>query len=435
MEKELNKISSIRAYAEACKYMPGGVNSPVRAWNHLNISPLFIQKAKGPYLYDLDGNKFVDFCLSWGVSILGHANRHIIHATKKALKRGTSYGAPTTEETILAQLISRRIPSMEKIRLVSSGTEAVMTAIRLARAFTGKNIIIKFDGCYHGHSDTLLVNAGSGVTQLNQASSKGIPHETVQYTISLPFNNEEILTQFFEKKGYEVAAIILEIVPANMGVILPKISFLECIQQLATTYQCLIIADEIITGFRHPALTAQQYFAFPADITTLGKIVGGGFPIGVVGGKQEIMDLLAPSGPVYQAGTLSGNPIAVCAGISVLEQLSQPHLIKKIYDNSEYLYHQLNTLTQRYNFQFTRWGSMFSIFLTSSSIDNFYDVKNNIPDAVFTEFFKHMLHLKVYLSPSKYEANFISIYHQKKVLDEVLNKIEFTLKKIYNYAR
>ncbi|MGC8822985.1 MAG: glutamate-1-semialdehyde 2,1-aminomutase [Bacteroidales bacterium] len=285
--KQLSKRKSQDAFAEATRFIPGGVNSPVRAWKHLGTSPIFVQKAREAFLWDIDGNKYTDYCLSWGVFILGHGHPRVIKSVKQALKNGTSYGAPTLQETELARLICNRIPTIEKVRLVSSGTEAVMTTVRLARAYTGKNIIVKFDGCYHGHSDALLVNAGSGVSNLHHASSKGIPEDTVRHTVSLPFNDSESLSQFFEKQGHEVAAILLEIVPGNMGVIIPQTSFLERIQQLAAQYHCLIIADEVITGFRHRLVTAQQEHAFKADLTTLGKIIGGGFPIGAVGGGEK----------------------------------------------------------------------------------------------------------------------------------------------------
>ncbi|MCX7986182.1 MAG: glutamate-1-semialdehyde 2,1-aminomutase [Bacteroidales bacterium] len=431
--KELINIRSQRAFTEATKLIPGGVNSPVRAWKHLNATPIFIEKAKGPYLWDIDGNKYVDYCLSWGVSILGHAHPFVLREVRKAVKRGTSYGAPTLHETRLASIVNQRIPTIEKVRFVSSGTEAVMTAVRLARAFTGRNIIVKFNGCYHGHSDALLVKSGSGLGNIQESSSKGIPDEVVQYTVSLPFNDSASLTRFFEEKGNKVAAILLEIVPGNMGVIIPHQQFLEQIQQLAESYNCLIIADEVITGFRHRMVSAQQYYALKPDITTLGKIIGGGFPLGAVGGREEILELLAPEGPVYQAGTLSGNPVAVRAGIATLTWLSQPLELKKVFDNTVYFENNLRRLAEKYQFQYSVWGGMFSIFLTTKPVVNFHDV-SQIPDYLFAEFHRQLLQRSVYISPSKYEANFISLAHSKKILDDTLNKIEDTIIKIYPYA-
>jgi len=430
---ENNTMQSQKAFAEANRYIPGGVNSPVRAWKQLGVSPIFIQKAKDAFLWDIDENKYTDYCLSWGVFILGHRHPYVIKNVKQALKKGTSYGAPTLQETELARLICNRIPSIDKVRLVNSGTEAVMTAVRLARAYTGRNVIVKFDGCYHGHSDALLVNAGSGLSTLQQASSKGIPEDTVRHTISLPFNETEPITQFFEKHGHTVAAILLEIVPGNMGVILPKPEFIERIQQLAAHYNCLIIADEVITGFRHRLVTAQQEYAFKAHLTTLGKIIGGGFPVGAVGGRSEIMNLLAPMGPVYQAGTLSGNPIGVAAGIATLSLLAQPHQLKKIFDQMSYFEKNMQLLSQKYQFRFHASGTMFSIFLTPEEIINLQSV-SRIPDSLFAEFHQQLRQLNVYFAPSKYEANFISLAHNHKILDDTLNKIEFTIKKIYPYG-
>lgn len=431
---EISNKRSQKAFVEANRFIPGGVNSPVRAWKQLGTPPVFIQKAKDAFLWDIDGNKYTDYCLSWGVFILGHRHPQVIKNVKQALKKGTSYGAPTLQETELARFICSRIPSIERVRLVNSGTEAVMTAVRLARAYTGRNIIVKFDGCYHGHSDALLVNAGSGLSTLHQASSKGVPEDTVRHTISLPFNDAELLTQFFEKHGREVAAILLEIVPGNMGVIIPHVQFLERILQLADQYNCLTIADEVITGFRHRLVTAQQEYAFKADLTTLGKIIGGGFPMGAVGGSKKIMDMLAPEGPVYQAGTLSGNPIAVTAGITTLTLLAQPRELKKIFDHTTYFKKNMQLLAQKYQFQFHDSGTMFSIFLTPEKIENLRSV-SQIPDQLFSEIYHQLRQLNVYLAPSKYEANFISLAHNLKILDDTLNKIEYTVKKIYPYGK
>ena len=319
----MQRILSEKAYKEACKYIPGGVNSPVRALKSVGASPLFVKSAKGAYIRDIDDYEYVDYCGSWGVFILGHADKHVQKAVNNAVKNGTSYGIPTVQETILAKIICESVPSIEKVRFVNSGTEAVMSAIRLARAFTSRDKILKFDGCYHGHADHLLVSSGSGVAQLNQASSSGVPQSFINNTISLPFNNIEKLEELFSTEGCELAAVIIEPVAANMGVIVPDIKFLQRIRELTKQYGSLLIFDEVITGFRLGMGGAQERFNVIPDITTLGKIIGGGFPVGAYGASAEIMSLIAPDGPVYQAGTLSGNPVAMAAGIQTLETVLQ----------------------------------------------------------------------------------------------------------------
>ncbi len=424
----MNTKKSEKAYIEACKYLPGGVNSPVRSFRHLQTSPVFIKKAKGPYLFDIDDNRYIDYCLSWGVAVLGHAHEKVVKAAVKAVENGSSFGAATVYETQLASLITRLIPSIELIRFVNSGTEAVMSAIRLARAYTNRKIIVKFDGCYHGHSDSLLVKAGSGLSQLADKSSDGVIAESIQYTVSLPFNNIEALIDYFRQKGDQVAAIILELVPGNMGVIKPDLNFLETIQELSNKYRCLIIADEVITGFRFKEITAQQHFGLIPHLTILGKIIGGGFPVGAFGGKREIMELLSPLGPVYQAGTLSGNPVAMNAGLVTIEELLKPSNKRKLFDLASDFFSELQKALKPFNVQIEYVGSMFSIFLTDKPVTCFNHV-NELSDKNFAQFYLHLLKKNIYLSPSKAEANFISLAHDEKMLDKTIEKIISVIKK------
>jgi glutamate-1-semialdehyde 2,1-aminomutase len=411
----MNRTNSLKAYAEAVRYIPGGVNSPVRALRSVNASPLFIQKARGTTLKDVDGNRFTDFCLSWGVFILGHAHPSVNSAIRKAVSNGTSYGIPSLQETKLARLVNRYFPSMEKVRFVSSGTEAVMSAIRLARGFTKRNIIVKFDGCYHGHADHLLVSAGSGVAGLNGSSSAGVPDAFTAYTISLPFNDIEAVEQLFREKGGDIAAIIVEPVPANMGVVLPKTGFLEQLRRITTQYQSLLIFDEVITGFRLSIGGAQKRFNLTPDLTTLGKIIGGGFPAAAFGGKSEIMMLLAPDGPVYQAGTLSGNPVAMSAGIETLKILSQPGYYENLEKKAEGFFAELSEAIADKGIRLNHIGSLFTLFFTNEEVNAFADAKNTDQER-FGRFFKYMLANNFYISPSQFEANFLSGTHSEREL-------------------
>lgn len=424
----MNAKRSEKAYIEACKFLPGGVNSPVRSFRHLKATPVFIKKAKGPYLFDIDENRYIDYCLSWGVAVLGHAHEKVVKASIKAVENGSSFGTATVYETQLASLITSVIPSIELIRFVNSGTEAVMSAIRLARAYTNRKIIIKFDGCYHGHSDSLLVKAGSGLTQLPDKSSEGVIAESIQYTISLPYNNIQALIDYFRENGYQVAAIILELVPGNMGVIKPELKFLETIQDLSNKYKCLIIADEVITGFRFKEITAQQHFGIIPHLTILGKIIGGGFPIGAFGGKREIMELLSPIGPVYQAGTLSGNPVAMNAGLVTIEELLKPLNRRKLFDLANDFFSELQKALRTFRVQIQHAGSMFSLFLTDKPLTCF-DHVTELSDTSFAQFYLHLLKKNIYLSPSKAEANFISLAHDEKTLDKTIEKIISVIKK------
>jgi glutamate-1-semialdehyde 2,1-aminomutase len=424
----LKNTYSIKAFKEAKKYLPGGVNSPVRAFKSIGGVPVFMKKGKGANIWDIDDNRYIDYCLSWGSLILGHANKGVINRAKKAINNGSSFGCPTLAETELAKLISSAIPSLEKVRFVNSGTEAVMSAIRLARAYTGRNTIVKFDGCYHGHSDSLLVSAGSGVAHSPEASSLGVPAELVKHTISIPFNNTEILGEYFSRHGKDVAAIILEIVPANMGLILPDKQFLDLIRDLAKQFNSLIIADEVITGFRFSEGSAQQHYGFEPHITTLGKIIGGGFPVGAYGGKKEIMSLIAPEGNVYQAGTLSGNPVAMHAGIASISKLLEPVSFKKLDKLTQLMVTEMKIVEEKYNICFHSAGPMFTIFLSGRHIRNFEDVRNNIDEKRFSGFYKKLLKQKIYMSPSLYETNFLSTAHTLKDIEITCEAIEKALK-------
>jgi glutamate-1-semialdehyde 2,1-aminomutase len=411
----MNRINSEKAYEEAVRYIPGGVNSPVRALRSVNAAPLFIQKAEGTTLTDVDNNLFTDFCLSWGVFILGYTHPKVTIALRKALSNGTSYGIPSLQETELACLVNQYFPSMEKVRFVSSGTEAVMSAIRVARGYTNRNIIVKFDGCYHGHADHLLVSAGSGVAELSGSSSAGVPDAFTHYTISLPFNNIEAVHQLFREKGEDIAAVIVEPVAANMGVVLPKNGFLEQLRRITTQYQSLLIFDEVITGFRLSIGGAQKRFGITPDLTTLGKIIGGGFPAAAFGGKSEIMALLAPDGPVYQAGTLSGNPIAMTAGIETLNILNQSKYYEKLEKKANTFYAELSVAIKGKGIRLNHIGSLFTLFFTPKEVNSFTDAKRT-DQKRFARFFNYMLENHVYISPSQFEANFLSGAHSKNEL-------------------
>src|SRR3989338_8641894 len=350
-------------YSEACEIIPGGVNSPVRSFKSVGMEPLFISKASGPYIWDVDQNQYIDYVCSWGALIHGHAPKEVIQNTQKALANGTSFGAPHENEVILAKMIIEKIPSIKKIRLVNSGTEAVMTAIRIARAFTGRNKIIKFEGCYHGHSDSVLSMSGSGIATFGIPSSPGVTKSTASETITIPYNDITTFEISLKKFPKEIAAVIVEPVVGNSGVILPEEKFLKSLRELSARFKCLLIFDEVITVFRLSSGGAQSLFNISPDITTLGKIIGGGLPIGAVGGKKEIMDLLAPAGPVYQAGTLSGNPISVASGIASLKLLNE-ETYKYLENISSQLCEGLRKTSDEKGLkvQINRIGSMFSIF-------------------------------------------------------------------------
>ena len=405
-------------FRQASKVIPGGVNSPVRAFKAVGGRPIFIEKAKGPHLYDADGKRYIDYCLSWGPMILGHAHPKVLSHVKKTMAKGTSYGIPTKLETQLANMLVEAIDSVEKVRLVSSGTEAVMTAIRLSRGYTKRDKVIKFIGCYHGHVDHLLVQAGSGAMTFGAPSSPGVPKDFTKHTILLPYNNPDMLEQAFKKYAGKIAAVIVEPIAGNMGVVPPKPGFLKTIRKMCSKQGSVLIFDEVITGFRlkYGSLqSGKEGFGVKADLTCLGKIIGGGFPIGACGGKAGIMNSLAPQGKIYQAGTLSGNPVCVAAGIATLKLLK-----------SQKPYARLNRLTQRLCTQISRTletagidhtinrvGSMFTLFFNPGPVTD-YTSATKSDTTKYAKYFTTMLKAGVYLPPSQFEACFLSTQHTEK---------------------
>ncbi|MGM9760577.1 MAG: glutamate-1-semialdehyde 2,1-aminomutase [Parabacteroides sp.] len=416
------RIRSKAAYQEALTYIPGGVDSPVRALKSVGATPLFIDHAKGVRLTDIDGNRYTDFCLSWGVFLVGHSHPHVNAAARKAVSCGSSYGIPSIRETELAQWVNRCMPSMERVRFVNSGTEAVMSAIRLARGYTKRNLIVKFDGCYHGHADHLLVSAGSGVATLGGSTSAGVPDSFVAHTVSLPFNNPSLVERLFAQRGNEIAAVIVEPVPANMGVVPAEDGFLSFLRDVTKRYGALLIMDEVITGFRLSLGGAQQLFDIHPDLTTVGKIVGGGFPAAAFGGRADIMALLAPDGPVYQSGTLSGNPVAMSAGIATLELLAAEGFYADLERKASRFLERLRQAIVGKGIVLNAIGSMFTLFFTEGEVKSFDDVKRCDLER-FARFFRYMLENGVYLSPSQFETNFISSSHTERELDRVIRLI------------
>ncbi len=420
---------SVQEFKEAKKYMPGGVNSPVRSFQSLDGNPVFIKKGKGSKIIDIDNREYIDYCLSWGVLILGHANQVVTRSVYDTIQNGSSFGAPTVQETTLAKLVVEAVPSVEQVRFVNSGTEAVMSAIRLARAFTKKKKIIKFDGCYHGHADHLLVSAGSGIATLKEASSEGVPEEFINETISVPFNDEDVVNSTFQRYKGEIAAVIVEPVPANMGVIIPPENYLSFLRKITTDNDALLIFDEVITGFRFGFGGVQSIFGIEPDLTTFGKILGGGFPIGVYAGKRQIMSLISPDGPVYQAGTLSGNPVAVTAGSTTLEALKQEGFYDTLNKKAADFESELKKIVMKKQMQANFFNSMFTIFCTDSPVNNFNDV-SRCDFKRFSKFHHLLLENGIYLSPSQYEANFISSAHSYDDLDNTLSKIDTVINKL-----
>ncbi len=403
---------SIELFERAQKVIPGGVNSPVRALRAVGEDPRFIRLAQGAQVEDVDGNRYLDFLGSWGPLILGHAHPEVVEAIQAAAQRGSSYGAPTENEVLLAEKICSLFPSIEKVRLVNSGTEATMSALRLARAYTGRSLVVKFDGGYHGHSDSLLVQAGSGVATLGLPDTPGVPAHLVEGTVSVPFNDLPSLEEAFEKYPDQIAAVILEPIPGNMGVVLPREGFLQDVLKLGEKHGALVVFDEVISGFRIGPGGAQQRFAVQAPLTCLGKIVGGGLPIGAYGGRREIMEMMAPEGPVYQAGTLSGNPIAVAAGLKTLEILERDQPFDLLERKALDLGRGLEEVAQRHSvpLRVQRCGSMFTPFFNPEPVTDFVSAKRSNTER-FGLFFRQMLGRGIYLAPSQFEANFVSTAH------------------------
>jgi glutamate-1-semialdehyde 2,1-aminomutase len=402
----LNKIDkSIALFKEAKTLMPGGVNSPVRAFKNINGNPIFFEKAHGAYLYDADGNEYIDYIGSWGPMIMGHSHPNIVNAIKMQAEVGTSYGAPTGLESNVASLIMKCVPSIEKIRMVNSGTEATMSAIRLARGFTGKNKIIKFDGCYHGHVDSLLIKAGSGVSTFGLPDSPGIPEELAKLTITCPYNDVEAFTKIFNSTKDDLAAIIVEPIAGNMGFVPGTDEFLNALRDCATSNNSLLIFDEVMSGFRVSLGGAQEIYGITPDLTALGKVIGGGLPVGAFGGKKEIMEYLAPEGPVYQAGTLSGNPLAMAAGSALLRLIIDENPYKSLENKAKKMLLGIQKLMFSAGIPFStnQIGGMFGFFFLESLPQNIQDVsKSN--DKMFSSFLNAAIRNGIYFAPSKFEA-------------------------------
>jgi glutamate-1-semialdehyde 2,1-aminomutase len=399
-------------FRRAQKAIPGGVNSPVRAFKAVGGNPLFIHHARGSRLYDVDGNSYIDYVLSWGPMILGHAHPKVVAAIKNAAERGTSYGAPTAEEVELANLVLKAYPSMDKVRMVNSGTEATMSALRVARGFTGRDKIIKFEGCYHGHADGLLVKAGSGATTFGVPDSPGVPKSCARNTITLPYNDVDALTGTIKKEWKHIAAVIVEPVVGNIGCVLPKRKFLGALRSLTRRHGIVLIFDEVMTGFRVAFGGAQERFGIKPDMTCLGKVIGGGLPVGAYGGKKEIMEMVAPEGPVYQAGTLSGNPLAMAAGIATLKELSRKGVCDTLEERASALEESLREASRLAGAEtrFYRAGTMFCTYFSGRDVYDYATAKLADTER-FARFFTGMLSRGINLAPSQFEAGFISLAH------------------------
>ncbi|MCX8124977.1 MAG: glutamate-1-semialdehyde 2,1-aminomutase [Spirochaetes bacterium] len=424
----LNTSRSKELYAKACTLMPGGVNSPVRAFRSVGGHPLYFKLGKGSHIIDEDGNDFIDYCMSWGPLILGHADNDVVKAIQQVTENGTSFGAPHEGEIRIAELVKEAFPSIEKVRFVNSGTEATMSAIRLARGFTGKNKIIKFDGCYHGHADYLLVAAGSGLATFGMPDSAGVTKDAAKDTIVVKYNDIDALQQVLSHND-DIACCIMEPVCCNYGLILPQDDYLKKVRELCTKHKVLLIFDEVITGFRLARGGAQERFGVQADITTLGKIIGGGLPVGAYGGKAEIMANVAPDGPVYQAGTLSGNPIAVAAGIATLQKL-MPLAYQKLEELGNYFEEQMKAVVSQYRGKllFVRYASIFALYFTQESKITTVEQVKECNMQQFAQFHRAMLERGVYLSPSGYEVGFLSLSHSKNDIDTTVKAIDESLR-------
>ncbi|PEA56694.1 glutamate-1-semialdehyde-2,1-aminomutase [Bacillus pseudomycoides] len=421
---------SIEAFETAKDLMPGGVNSPVRAFKSVGMNPLFMERGKGSKVYDIDGNEYIDYVLSWGPLIHGHSNDQVVEALKAVVEKGTSFGAPTEIENKLAQLVIDRVPSIEIVRMVNSGTEATMSALRLARGYTGRNKILKFEGCYHGHGDSLLIKAGSGVATLGLPDSPGVPEGVAKNTITVAYNDLESVKYAFEQFGDDIACIIVEPVAGNMGVVPPLPGFLQGLRDVTTEYGALLIFDEVMTGFRVAYNCGQGYFGVTPDLTCLGKVIGGGLPVGAYGGKAEIMKQVAPSGPIYQAGTLSGNPLAMTAGYETLVQLT-PESYKEFERKAEILEEGLREVAVKYGIPhcINRAGSMVGIFFTDEKVINYETAKTSNLE-YFAAYYREMVEQGVFLPPSQFEGLFLSTAHSDADIEATIAAAEIAMSKL-----
>lgn len=416
-------------YDRARQYLPGGVNSPARAFSSVREEPIFIERAEGSKIYDIDGNEYIDFVNSWGPMLFGHCQEDVLEAVSEQLDKGTSFGAPTIVETEMAEEIVSLIPSVDRVRMVNSGTEATMSAVRLARGYTGRDKIVKFTGNYHGHGDSFLIKAGSGPATLGLPDSPGVPEDLAQLTISVPYNDKQAMKEVFAQQGDDIAAIIMEPVAANMGVVPPQSDFLQFLREITNEHDALLIFDEVITGFRIAAGGAQEYYEVGADLTCLGKIIGAGFPVGAFGGKQEVMDEVAPTGPVYQAGTLSGNPLAMTAGLQMMKLIQQEGVYEELKQKADYLRSGMEKLKETINLPLSinQVGSLLSLFFTEEKVID-YDTASDSDTELYAEYFQNMLQNGIYIAPSQYEAMFVSLAHSREELDETLNVMETALR-------
>jgi len=408
----IRRTKSDQLFAEALKHIPGGVNSPVRAFRAVGGQPFFVNKAKGAHIWDVDGNEYVDYVGTWGPAILGHAHPKIIQAVRDAAENGTSFGIPNPFEVTMAKLICQLVPSVQKVRMCNSGTEATMSAVRLARGYTQREKIIKFDGCYHGHADSLLVKAGSGALTFGNPDSAGVPSSFTQHTIVLPYNDTGAVEAAFTANNDQIAGMIIEPVPGNAGLYLPRPGYLEFLREITRTKQTILIFDEVMTGFRLAKGGAQERFGITPDLSCFGKVIGGGLPVGAFGGRAEIMDLLAPTGPVYQAGTLSGNPLAMAAGIAALEELAATDAYEKLEQLGAQLEKAMVEAARSASVpvQFNRCGSMFCSYFTAEPVHNLADAMKS-DRARFAKYFNGMLEQGIYVAPSQFEAGFLSTAH------------------------
>lgn len=431
MTKQRISGKSELAFEQAKQVIPGGVNSPVRAFKSVGLTPFFVERAKGSKIWDIDGNEYIDYIGSWGPLIVGHAHPEVLEAIQLTAERGTSFGAPTELETEMARLVIERVPSIEMVRMVNSGTEAVMSALRLARGYTGRSKIVKFEGCYHGHADSLLIKAGSGAATLGLPDSPGVPSSVAANTLTVPYNDLESIKLVFEKFGEDIAAVIVEPIAGNMGVVPPLPGFLQGLREVTEQYGSLLIFDEVMTGFRVGLNSAQGLYGITPDITTLGKVIGGGLPVGAYGGKREIMEHIAPAGPIYQAGTLSGNPLAMAAGFTTLKLIGQPGFYEELERKSARLEQGLRANAARHGIPSTinRVGSMVCPFFTDEQVTN-YEAAKKSDLKRFNACFASLLELGVSIAPSQFEGLFVSSAHSDEDIERTIEAHDEALKRL-----